>query len=528
MSRVDFFLKRLALFLLFLQKYHCKEGKNVVEYKEEGCVGGTAVDRYVKLLKNTGLITLGTFGSKLLPFLLIRLYTFVLQDGDYNTADLISQTAKLLLPFAALGLTEGLFRLAMEGDENRRKKVFSAGFVLFGGGFAVLVPLLVAAGAVLGAVGYSFSSYLWLIALYVLCAGLHGLVTQYIRTKDHFAFFSLQGVVNTVLVAVLNVIFLYFNDFGVTGYVLSVVIADFAVFLLIFVREKLWRDLVPIRSIEKKIYKEMVAYSAPLIPMAVSWWITAVSDRYMVRFFVEDPNVADYYSAAYKIPTLVTLLCTVFSQAWNYSSVAENDEEKRSSFFSGVFSFYSGLLFVMGAFIMAFCKILTAVMMDPSYYTAWEYIPVLAGATVFSALVTFVGSVYTVRMKSTFSMWTAMLGAGLNLLFNLLLIPKELFGLPLAGLGAMGAAIATLISYAAVFLVRALTAGKYVRFKIKVPLLALNVALLAGQILFTTFSGGMAPLLQIGVQAAFLLVSMIVNGRELFCKIRTFLNRKRA
>jgi O-antigen/teichoic acid export membrane protein len=517
----------LADFLLFLQKYHCKEGKNVIEYKEEGWFGGRAVNRYTKLLKNTGLITLGTFGSKLLPFLLIRLYTFVLQDGEYNTADLITQTAKLILPFAALGLTEGLFRLAMEGEEDRRKKVFSAGFVLFGGGFLATVPLLVGAQLALDAAGFSFSSYIWLIALYVLCAGLHGLVTQYIRTKDHFAFFSLQGVINTVLVAVLNVIFLYFNDFGVTGYVLSVVISDFAVFLLIFVKEKLWRDLVPIGSIDRKIYKEMVAYSAPLIPMAVSWWVTAVSDRYMVRFFVEDPSIADYYSAAYKIPTLVTLLCTVFSQAWSYSSVAESDEKERSSFFSGVFSFYAGLLFVMGAFIMAFCKILTAVMMDPSYYTAWEYIPVLVGATVFSALVTFVGSVYTVRMKSTFSMWTAMLGAGLNVLLNFLLIPKELFGIALPGFGAMGAAIATLISYATVFVVRALTAGKYVRFKIEVPLLLANVALLAGQIVFTTLSGGMAPLLQIGVQAAFLAVTVVLNGRVLVAKIKGFLNRKK-
>ena len=59
------------------------------------------MNRYKKLLQNTGLITLGTFGSKLLPFLLMRLYTAALSDGDYNTADLVTQTAKLLIPFAA-------------------------------------------------------------------------------------------------------------------------------------------------------------------------------------------------------------------------------------------------------------------------------------------------------------------------------------------------------------------------------------------------------------------------------------------
>lgn len=499
----------------------------MVKYTKRGRRRGEKVNRYKKLLKNTGLITLGTFGSKLLPFILIRLYTFVLQDGEYNTADLVTQTAKLLIPFAALGLTEGLFRLAMEGSEEKRKKVFSAGFVLFGGGFLLLLPCLLAAQVGFSLAGSELASYIWLIGLYVLCSCLHSLVTQYIRTKDHFAFFSLQGVINTALVAVLNVIFLYFNDFGVTGYVLSVVIADFAVFLLIFVKEKLWRDLVPVKAIEKTVYKEMISYSVPLIPMSVSWWITAVSDRYMVRLFVEDPSIADFYSAAYKIPTLVTLLCTVFSQAWSYSSVAENDEKERSSFFSGVFSFYSGLLFVMGAFIMAFCKILTSIMMDPSYYTAWTYIPVLVGATVFSALVTFMGSVYTVRMKSSFSMWTALLGAGLNILLNLLFIPKELFGLTLCGWGAMGAAISTLISYAVVFAVRALTAGRYVRFRIGLPLLFTNIFLLLAQIVFTSLSGGMGLPLQVGVQTAFVLLTLVLNGRELLQRIKGFLNRKK-
>ena len=221
------------------------------------------MNRYKKLLQNTGLITLGTFGSKLLPFLVMRLYTAALSDGDYNTADLVTQTAKLLIPFAALGLTEGLFRLAMEGNRSLKKKVFTAGFLIFGGGFVLLVPLLLVAYLILKGYGISFSRYIFLIGLYVLASCLHSLVTQYIRTKDHFFFFSLQGVVNTVLVAVLNIVFYATGHFGVEEYVLSVALADFATFLLVFLKERLWRDLVPPRKIEKEVYSVMIRYSAP-------------------------------------------------------------------------------------------------------------------------------------------------------------------------------------------------------------------------------------------------------------------------
>ena len=42
-----------------------------------------------------------------------------------------------------------------------------------------------------------------------------------------------------------------------------------------------------------------------------------------------------------------------------------------------MFSTYFGLLFLMAAFLVAFSKVLTALMMAKSYRPAWEYIPIL-------------------------------------------------------------------------------------------------------------------------------------------------------
>lgn len=481
------------------------------------------MNRYTKLIKNTGLISLGTFGSKLLPFILMRLYTAVLTGGDYNTADIVSQTARLLIPLAAVGLTEGLFRLAMDRDPGMQKKVFTAGFIIFGGGYALLIPLMIAAFFILRGMGSFFSEYLWLVGVYVLTSCLHSLVTQYIRTKDHFAFFSLQGVINTALVAALNVFFYAIGRFGVNEYVLSVCIADFVTFAIVFLKEKLWRDLVAPRKIEKDVYRMMIRYAAPLIPMAVSWWITSVSDRYMVRCFVADPNISDRYSAAYKIPTLVTLLCTVFSQSWSYSSVAENDEKERSEFYSRVFIFYFSLLFVTAGLIVAFSRIITIVMMDERYFGAALYIPLLVGATAFSALSNFLGSVYTVRLKSSYLMWTSLLGAGLNILLNLLLIPRSIGGVQLAGLGAAGAAIATAASYFAVFIARAATATRLVRFEMHPVFLTLNCLFLSGQILAMTFYDRLPRALGIGLQIFFCLALLMLDGNILYVRIREIL-----
>ena len=66
------------------------------------------MNRYQTLAANTALISIGTFGSKLLVFLMVRFYTGYLTPAEYGTADLITQTANLLIPIASLDVAEGI------------------------------------------------------------------------------------------------------------------------------------------------------------------------------------------------------------------------------------------------------------------------------------------------------------------------------------------------------------------------------------------------------------------------------------
>ena len=56
------------------------------------------MDKYRTLAANTALISIGTFASKFLLFFMVRFYTAYLSPSDYGTADLITQTANLLIP----------------------------------------------------------------------------------------------------------------------------------------------------------------------------------------------------------------------------------------------------------------------------------------------------------------------------------------------------------------------------------------------------------------------------------------------
>ena len=64
------------------------------------------MNKYQTLATNTLLMSIGTFGSKLLVFLMVRFYTGYLTPAEYGTADLITQTANLLIPLVSLDIAE--------------------------------------------------------------------------------------------------------------------------------------------------------------------------------------------------------------------------------------------------------------------------------------------------------------------------------------------------------------------------------------------------------------------------------------
>lgn len=170
-----------------------------------------------------------------------------------------------------------------------------------GGALAVVLALL-ADAALEGA---------WLIAAFIIASNFRTLAAQYIRAKGDMTCFAVQGLINTALVIGLNILFLAVFRLGVTGYVLSTVAADVLTTGYLVLRAKLWKSR---KKPEKGTLSRMLKYCVPFIPTATFWWITSVSDRYMIT--VWPGNAANgIYAVAAKLPTILTVLSSVFMEA---------------------------------------------------------------------------------------------------------------------------------------------------------------------------------------------------------------------
>ncbi len=444
--------------------------------------------RYTRLLTNTAVFTVGKLLSQLMVFLMTRLYTAYLSPADYSTADLIANMANLLIPLACVGISEGIFRNAAARDGDK-EAVFTNGLAVLGGG-----SLLFLGGTLVClclSPLFNFLPFLegfeWLLVLYVLWANLHSVVSQYLCAIGRTKLYAGQGLLNTALVIGLNILFLPVFDLGVTGYVLSTVIADLLTTVFLVAVARLWRAVKP-RSVSRNAIRALLRFCLPLVPTTVFWWITGVSDRYMVAE-MRSPEMNGLYAAAYKIPTLLIYAVGIFDSAWKLSVAAEDDPAAAASFYSRVWRVYTTVAFLGGGALMLFCRLFARLLFAPAYRAAWIYIPLLTVATIFTALDTFLGSVYFAGRRTKWSMLTALVGAVLNVALNLLLIP---------GWGAMGASLATFVSYFTVFVLRLITTRRLIPFDQEWRRWTVNTALTLALAASVSLTDTLSPILMWG------------------------------
>lgn len=420
--------------------------------------------RYKKLFSNTLILGIGTFCSKALTILLMPLYTSYLTQGEYGIVDLLVQAANLLIPLVSLGINNAVLRFGMDGETDRRA-VLSTGLAVDLIGFAVFLlffPLLMQ-------VPQFGSNTVW-IYVFVFTSMIHYLFAYQVKTLQKVRLFAVCSVIGTALTLLLDVLFLAVLKIGVVGYILAIVLSDTVCILLLFFFARLYR-YIGFRYIRRSVTGAMLRYSVPLIPTTALWWVTDVSDRYMVTWMI-DEAANGLYAVSYKIPNLLILISGVFMDAWQMSILTEKSAEDRRRFFSRIFSMYQSLLFVCGSGLILFSKVMTRILVADGFYASWQYMPTLILATALSCLVTFLGTIYTVEKQSRATLWTTMVGTVFNIVGNFILIKA---------FGVQGAAISTALSYLLVFVLRGFHTRRWVRLRWNLPHFLLCSALLTVQ-----------------------------------------------
>lgn len=473
-----------------------------------------AHNRYTRLLSNTLIFAIGTFSSKVLVFLMLPFYTNILSTAEYGTVDALINVGQLLIPIASAGINNAVIRFGLE-DSRDRRTVFSTGFYTIAVCFLIVLAISPLAQFI------SFmNGYVLLVLAFVLASNFRSLCIQFGLSMGHSKMYAANGIGNTFLNIMLNILFLAGFRWGITGYLLANICSDIVMGFAMFIPLRLNRYLLPPRSksMDRSLSRAMHRYAIPTIPQTICQWIINMSDRYMIVIFIS-ASANGLYAAANKIPNVLLIVANLFADAWQISAVKESEEKEQIAFYTKVLAAYSSIAFITSSGIILFSRFIMTFMVAKDYFIAWEYIPVLTLATTFGLLSTFLGSVYMLKLRTQNSMVTTVICAILNITLNLILIP--LMGHYSEFMGAMGAGIATMLSYFVLFLIRAFDTQRYLKIHWNIPKTMVSIVILVAQMITMVLSVPLWPLWQVLLFAAL----FFVNVREILQSVRKVLRR---
>lgn len=405
------------------------------------------------LAKNIVLLTISQMGSKILSFLLVPLYTSVLSSSEYGTYDLFNTTITLLIPLLTVNIADAELRFAL--DNKDEKDIFTIGlkYLFFG---TVIVGTLLGINHI-----FIFNNlvdkYSLFIFLLYFATSVNGVINNFSRGVDSVKEVAIGGLICSIVMLSLNVYFLLYLKLGLAGYFSANIIGLLMQTIYLIVALKLWQYCT--KNIKNKLLeKEMIKFSRPLIANNIAWWVNSSSDRYIVTW-ISGLAANGIYSVGYKIPSILNVFQTIFSQAWTLSAVKDFDPKDKNNFFTNMYNLYNfGMIFVCSILILA-TRIIAHVLYAKQFYNAWIYVPWLLISIVFGSISGYIGGIFAAVKDSKIFAQTTVLSAIVNTVLNIVLV---------LWIGPLGAAISTAFSYFITWLIRIIVVRRYITLHLKV------------------------------------------------------------
>jgi O-antigen/teichoic acid export membrane protein len=390
-------------------------------------------------LKHTAIYSLGNLGAKLIGLLLLPIYTEYLSPSQYGVLSILEITSQFAVAVLSLKLASGMLRwCSQENDEKKRKSIvfttyitviftllfFNLGVAPFSGSFSKLL---------FDTNDLSFYfDILWLWASFEI---LNQTTINLIRFKEKSSLFVLLFLSKLTIILGLNIYFLVFLELGVKGIIISQLIGNLVMFIA----------TIPIilKNINFKfsyqILIEMSRFSVPLIFSTISMMVLTLSDRYMIRYFLNFSEVG-IYSLGYKLASVINLfLIQSFQMGFLPIAYKTFDKPGAPRFFSKVTTYYIYVMVFMALVIVFFSKevIILFAFSNPNYWVAYTVVPLLTFSFILRGINYVVSLGLHYVKKTKYNGRIVLIAAVVNILLNLVLIPE---------FGIYGAAYSTIIS----------------------------------------------------------------------------------
>ena len=407
---------------------------------------------YDRLFKGSVIYLIGSFFSKSLIFIIIPILTFTLTTSELGEFDVFLTLSTIAIPLFTLQIIEACFRFLFDANKVKKSRLISTLFFFLSVGMVIFFIVVLSIHILF----FNINNVIYILIYYFMNLILIS-YQRISRALGHSKIFALSGILFTILVVIFQTIALLVLKMKIDGLFISYISAT--VLVITYMEYKLsLRKYIHIKKINFTDLRNMIKFGLPLVPNNISWLAVSTINRLLIVTMLSY-SANGVFSVAFRFTAIIVALSEVFKLSWQESAIITNSSKEKASFNSEVLNHYISFLVILGATSLPFIKFFIVYLIEESYSSAWQYIPIITIGACFSAVVSFYGAGYIASKKTSGALWTTLSGAIISLLFTYLLIDY---------LGLFAPSIGTTMGYLSIWVIRHFSMKKIFPVKIYV------------------------------------------------------------
>ena len=403
-----------------------------------------------QLAGQTAIYGLPSILGRILNYLLVPLYTRVLNPGEFGDFSVMYSYSGILIVIITFGMETAFFRYASKHNNNPR--VYSTTFLSVFAVAALFIVLTQWFASPLAAL-IDYAEHPEYVRWFGWIIGIDALVSipfAYLRQLGKAKKFALVRMTNVVVNIFFNLFFIILCDENLISYVfISNIIASVSVLLFLFPE-----IIKGFGKFDVAIWKKLMGFGIPMLFVGLSGNINENIDRLMLRYMLPE-GIAEaqvgIYSACYKISILMAL----FTQAYRYAAepfffnYAKNKDSK--DVYATLLNYFVIVVCTVFLITMLFLDVIILVI-GKDFREGEAVIPVLMMALLFLGVYYNLSVWYKLSDKTLYGAVISFIGAVITIVVNFVTIPF---------FGFIGSAWATFACYASMMVISYFWGQKY-------------------------------------------------------------------
>ena len=406
------------------------------------------------LAKETAIYGVSSIVGKFLNWMLVPLYTYVLQQqSDYGIVTNLYAWTALLLVILTYGMETGFFRFANKEGENPQTVYSTSLIALFTTSLLFAIVCVIWQVPIANTLGYpSHSEFIALLGIVVAMDAFASIPFAYLRYRKRPLQFAALKLLFVFLNIALNLFFLVLcpkiQDWGVisswydpnygVGYVFVANILATGIQTLC---------LLPAILEGGKHSKGLFSwtYSLPLLVLGVCGIMNQTLDRILFPFFYEGADAQTQlgiYGACFKVAMVMMMFTQAFRYAYEPFVFAKHKDRESVAAYADAMKYYiifSYMILLGMIFYLDLLKFIIA----PSYWEGLKVVPVVLWTYIFQGVYFNLSFWYKLTDKTQWGAYFSLIGVVITFGLQAVFVPR---------IGYMASAASSTVCYLVIML----------------------------------------------------------------------------